>query len=65
MRYLLCLLPPIAVLVCGKPIQALLNVVLTLCVYFPGVIHAIFVVSSYNADKRTQKVVDAIQQSKT
>jgi len=65
MRYLLCLIPPLAVWICGKPIQAHLNLVLTLCLYIPGVIHASLVVSSYNADQRTQKVVDAFQQSKT
>lgn len=36
MLYLLCLLPPVAVLVAGKPIQAVLNLVLTLLFYVPG-----------------------------
>lgn len=65
MRFLLALLlPPLAVLACGKPIQALLNAGLTLCLYFPGVIHALFVVSSHKADLRAdamaRKVVAAL-----
>ena len=60
MRYLLCLLPPLAVLSCGKPGQFLLSCILTLLAYIPGVIHAILVVNSYKADKRTEKIIKAI-----
>ena len=61
MRFLLALLlPPLAVLACGKPIQALLNAGLTLCLYFPGAIHALFVVSSHKADIRSRAMVDQI-----
>ncbi|MFC3122706.1 YqaE/Pmp3 family membrane protein [Agaribacter flavus] len=63
MRYLLAIIPPIAVLFCGKPIQALLNLILTLLFYIPGVIHALIVVHGYYADRRTQKVVDAINKN--
>jgi uncharacterized membrane protein YqaE (UPF0057 family) len=63
MRYLFCLIPPLAVFLCGKPIQALINVVLTLCVYIPGVIHALIVVNKYYADQRTEKITDAIKAS--
>lgn len=61
MRYLLCLLPPVAVLMCGKPIQAVINLGLTICFYVPGLIHALLVVSSYNADQRTKTITDTIQ----
>lgn len=64
MRYLLCLLPPLAILTCGKPGQMLLNIILCIFGYLPGVIHAILVVHQYNADKRTDKLIRAIQQSK-
>ena len=37
-------LPPVAVLFCGKPIQAIINFILTLIFWVPGVIHAILVV---------------------
>jgi len=55
------LLPPLAVLLCGKPIQALLNVVLTLLLYIPGLIHAILVVNNHYADKRTNRVIKAMK----
>lgn len=62
MLYLLAiLLPPLAVLLCGKPVQALLNCVLTLFLWIPGAIHAIMVVSSHHADKRNQRLVDEMR----
>ncbi|WP_025028722.1 YqaE/Pmp3 family membrane protein [Caldalkalibacillus mannanilyticus] len=57
MLYLLCLIPPVAVLLTGRPIQALLNFFLTLLFYLPGVIHAILVVNEHKADKRMKKQV--------
>jgi uncharacterized membrane protein YqaE (UPF0057 family) len=61
MRYVLAIfLPPIAVLICGKPVQALLNFILTLFLWIPGVIHACFVVHNYYADRRTDRIVKAI-----
>ncbi|WP_160045522.1 MULTISPECIES: YqaE/Pmp3 family membrane protein [Paenibacillus] len=63
MRYLLAIiLPPVAVLLCGKPIQALLNFILCIFFWIPGVIHAFAVVSSHKADKRNDKLIRAIQQ---
>jgi uncharacterized membrane protein YqaE (UPF0057 family) len=58
MRYLLAIvLPPLAVLLCGKPIQALLNLVLTLLGCLPGMVHAILVVNGHLADKRTDRLI--------
>ena len=57
MYLLAILLPPVAVLICGKPIQALINLVLCLCLYIPGMIHAIMVVNEYKADKRAERLV--------
>ena len=58
MLYLLAILiPPLAVLFCGKPIQALLNCLLWVLGIIPGVIHALFVVSSHHADKRNDRLV--------
>ena len=55
MRYLLAIvLPPVAVLLCGKPIQAILNLLLTLCFWIPGVVHALFVVNNDLADRRAE-----------
>jgi uncharacterized membrane protein YqaE (UPF0057 family) len=60
--YLLAiLLPPMAVLLCGKPFQAILNLVLTLLGWIPGVIHACLVVSSHHADQRNQRVIDEMR----
>ena len=62
MRYFLAIiLPPVAVLLCGKPVQFVLNILLTLFFWIPGVIHAILVVNSHLADKRTDKIVTAMK----
>ena len=46
MLYLLAIfLPPVAVLFAGKPGQAFINLILTLCFYVPGLIHAILVIN--------------------
>ena len=63
MRYLIAiLLPPVAVLFCGKPLQALLNLALTLCLWVPGAIHACLVVHTHLADKRADRIVEAVRQ---
>jgi uncharacterized membrane protein YqaE (UPF0057 family) len=55
------LLPPVAVLLCGKPIQALLNLILTLCFWLPGVIHAIMVVSEAKSNKRMEQLARSMK----
>lgn len=63
--YLLAIIvPPIAVLFAGKPIQALLSFFLTLLGWVPGVIHALFVVANSKADKRNHDLIRAINASK-
>ena len=65
MRYFLAIvLPPVAVLSCGKPLQFLLNLLLTLCFWVPGMVHAILVVSAHLEDRRTERVVRAIQRGR-
>ncbi len=62
MRYLLAiLLPPIAVLICGKPIQAVINLLLCVLLWVPGVIHALFVAHDYYADQRNKELVAALR----
>ncbi len=62
MRYFLAIiLPPLAVFLCGKPIQCLLSIILTILGWVPGVIHALFVVHNHLADKRNQELIDAIE----
>ncbi|WP_249870716.1 YqaE/Pmp3 family membrane protein [Oceanobacillus saliphilus] len=58
MMYLLAILfPPVAVLMVGKPIQALINFFLSLLLWVPGVIHAILVVNESKSDIRMVKQV--------
>lgn len=62
MMYLLAIfLPPVAVLLSGKPGQAILNLILCLMFFIPGVIHAILVVNEHKADKRMKKQVKMIK----
>jgi uncharacterized membrane protein YqaE (UPF0057 family) len=63
--YLIAILfPPLAVLLVGKPIQAVLNLILTLFFYVPGLIHAILVVHDKQADKRMKRQAALIAKSK-
>ena len=56
MLYLVAILcPPLAVLLAGKPVQAVLNLILTIFLYVPGLIHALFVVHDRKADQRMKK----------
>lgn len=60
MIYLVAILfPPLAVLLVGKPIQAILSVFLTLFFYLPGLIHAILVINDAKATKRHKELVRA------
>lgn len=64
MKYLLAiLLPPVAVLMCGKPAQAGLNCILTLCLWIPGSIHALAVVADHEARIRNERLIRAQQQA--
>ncbi|MCM3492838.1 YqaE/Pmp3 family membrane protein [Paenibacillus lactis] len=64
MLYFLCFVPPLAVLFCRKPGSFILNVILTIIGYIPGVIHAILIVNSYKADKRNRELIKAIEKSR-
>ncbi len=60
MLYILAILvPPVAVLLCGKPIQALVNLILTLCFYIPGAVHACLVVHERYNDRRAERIIAA------
>lgn len=62
MRFLLAiLLPPVAVLLCGKPVQALLNLVLTVFFWIPGAIHACFVVHHHIEDQRAERLMASMR----
>ncbi|WP_077622765.1 YqaE/Pmp3 family membrane protein [Sediminibacillus massiliensis] len=52
MLYLLAIiLPPVAVLFTGKPMKAILNLILTLILFVPGAVHAALVVKDYKNGK--------------
>ena len=54
-------LPPLAVLLCGKPLRALLNVILTACFWVPGVVHALVIVYGTLYDERTERTLRQIE----
>jgi uncharacterized membrane protein YqaE (UPF0057 family) len=65
MLYLVAVvLPPLAVLLCGKPFQALLSIPLTLLGWAPGVIHALFVVNNHYADQRAERMIRAVERTR-
>lgn len=62
--YLLAIvLPPVAMLLKGRPFQALLCLLLMLTIvgWIPAAIWAIGVVNGANADARTRKITKAIE----
>lgn len=64
MRFVLAIfLPPVAVFLCGKPVQALLNILLTLCFWVPGVLHAMYVVMRTDADNRNKKLMREVKRN--
>ena len=55
--YLLAIFcPPLAVLLCGKPFQVVINLGLSFCLYIPGLIHALAVVGEKKQDKRFDRL---------
>lgn len=62
MKYLAAIIcPPLAVLMCGRPSQALINLLLTLCFWLPGMIHALFVVNRAIADEKAGSTVQVMR----
>jgi len=56
--YLLAIfLPPLAVLLSGKPFQAIINIFLTCLFFIPGILHAMLIVSERKNDKRTDRLI--------
>lgn len=53
--FLAILLPPLAILLSGKPFQAILNIFLLILGWLPGVIHEVLVVKEVKDDKRMKK----------
>ena len=57
MKYLLCIVPPLAILFCGRPFMALISIPLTICFWVPGFILALIIVLEDKADKRTDRLI--------
>jgi len=51
--------PPLAVLLAGRRSQAALNVLLSLLLYVPGVLHALAVVDRHRTDRRNAALLRA------
>jgi uncharacterized membrane protein YqaE (UPF0057 family) len=65
MTYLIAIVfPPAAMALAGKPVQALLCVLLMITIigWIPAAIWALFVVSSTHADRRTNRIVRAMRE---
>jgi uncharacterized membrane protein YqaE (UPF0057 family) len=63
MLYLVAVvLPPLAVLLAGKPFQAIISFILqlTLIGWVPATIHALFVVNNYYADRRANRMIQVM-----
>jgi uncharacterized membrane protein YqaE (UPF0057 family) len=64
MRYFLCIIcPPVAVLSTGRLITFILSVILTLCFWIPGVIHAILVTNDYYESKRHRQLMRSMRRN--
>jgi len=67
MMYLLAIvLPPLAMFLCGKPIQALICLVFQISVFgwIPAAIWACFVVNGSDADARNKKLIKAMEKNR-
>ncbi|MFO0847733.1 MAG: YqaE/Pmp3 family membrane protein [Gemmataceae bacterium] len=65
MRYLLCFIfPPLAVGLCGKPVQAVLNFFLLFLFVVPAVLHGLLVVNSTMAEERNEELIRAMKREK-
>ena len=62
--FLAVICPPLAVLFCKRPGSFLINLILTIFFFIPGMIHAILIVADTKAEKRNQQVVEAIKSQK-
>jgi uncharacterized membrane protein YqaE (UPF0057 family) len=62
MRYFLCFLcPPIAILTTGKMGSFILNIILTIFFWIPGIIHAVLVVNKYYEDRRHRQLMSVVR----
>ena len=61
--FILCIIfPPLAALIAGGLMSGILNFILTLLGWIPGMIHAFMVVNNNEAEKRNQEQIQAIKE---
>ena len=61
--FVLCIIfPPLAALIAGGLMSGILNFILTLLGWIPGMIHAFMVVNNDKAEKRNQEQIQAIKE---
>jgi uncharacterized membrane protein YqaE (UPF0057 family) len=53
--------PPLAVLAAGRSSQVVVSLVLTACLYVPGVVYALAVVDRHQTEKRNQALLRAVE----
>jgi len=57
MIYIIAILsPPLAVLFCGRPLQAIVNLVFTLFLWVPRAIHALLICADYEGQRREERI---------
>jgi uncharacterized membrane protein YqaE (UPF0057 family) len=67
-RYLIAIiLPPVGMLLAGKPFQALFCLILQITIlgWLPAAIWAVAVTASFYADRRTGRIVEAIERTRS
>lgn len=64
MYFLAVFLPPVAVLMAGKPFQAFMNLLLCLLGFIPGIIHAVLVVKDKKDEGRMIRQAQLINSSR-
>ncbi len=65
MRYFLCIIfPPAAVLTTGRIGALILNIILTIFFWIPGVIHAILVTQDFYDAKRHRQLVRVMKRNR-
>jgi len=60
MLYVLAVIfPPVSLLMIGKPLKALINLVLWCCFIIPAIIHAMFVIDDYREKKYLEQEAES------
>lgn len=60
--YLMAILfPPVAVIMCGKYWQALLNCLFVILFYVPAVVHAVLLVKEHKENERLEKQLNVLK----